>query len=399
MSNHLAIATVSATLSQLLQGSAGIDLPGATVRLGTPTDAGAQPSPEISLFLYQVLPNAAVRNSELPVRDADGRIVQRPRAALDLHYLLSFAGEEGRLEPQRLLGSVTRTLHARPVLCRQMIRDTIANPAFAFLAESNLAEDELVKLTPLPLTLEELSKLWAVFFQTPYLLSVAYQATVVLIDSDDSAQPGLPVRERNVYTVPSRFPVVDEVISQDGRDRKIRADSTLVVKGKQLRGDVTLVVLGGIERVPASVGDASVTLPVPADLRAGVHGLQVTHQVMIGTPPTPHRGAQSNVAAMVLCPRIMSVTASHTDIIVQVVPAVGAAQRVSVLLNEHTASAPTSYTFAAAPRSSDTTTLQIPIEGVKTPAEYFVRLQVDGAESPLDFDVNSPDFGPVVAIP
>jgi len=398
MSNHLAIATVSAALSQLLQGSAGIDLPGAAVRLGKPLDTGSQASPEISLFLYQVLPNAAARNSDLPVRDPDGRIVQRARAALDLHYLLSFAGDEGRLEPQRLLGSATRTLHAGPVLCRQMIRDTIANPAFAFLAGSNLAADELVKLTPLPLTLEELSKLWAVFFQTPYLLSVAYQATVVLIDSEDSSPPGLPVRERSVYTVPSKFPVVDEVISHEGSGRKILAGSTLVVNGKQLRGDVTLVVLGGIERAPASVSDLSITLPVPADLQAGVHGLQVMHQVMIGTPPAPHRGAQSNVAAMVMCPRIMSAAASQTGITLQVVPAVGAAQRVSVFLNERAASTPNSYAFAAAPRSSDTTTLQIPIGGVKAPAEYFVRIQVDGAESPLDLDVNSPGFGPVVAI-
>jgi len=399
MSNHLAIATVSATLSQLLQASAGIDLPGAAVRLGKPSDTGTQASPEISVFLYQALPNAAVRNSDLPVRDPDGRIVQRPRAALDLHYLLSFAGDEGRLEPQRLLGSATRTLHAGPVLCRQMIRDTIANPAFAFLAGSNLADDELVKLTPLPLTLEELSKLWAVFFQTPYLLSVAYLATVVLIDSEESSAPGLPVREHNVYAAPFKFPVVDEVISQEGGGRKILAGSTLVVNGKQLRGDVTLVALGGIERAPASVSDLKVTLPVPADLQAGVHGLQVTHQVMIGTPPAPHRGAQSNVAAMVLCPRIVSAAASHTDITLEVAPAVGAAQRVSVFLNERTASAPNSYTFAAAPRSSDTTTLQVPIGGVEAPAEYFVRLQVDGAESPLDLDVNSPGFGPVVAIP
>jgi hypothetical protein len=401
MSNHLAIATVSATLSQLLQGSVGVDLPGAAVRLGKPTAIGSQPTtPEISLFLYQVVPNAAYRNTDLPGRDGDGRIIQRPRAAIDLHYLLSFSGDENRLEPQRLLGGVTRTLHARPVLCRQMIRDTIANPAFSFLAASNLADDvELVKMTPLPLTLEELSKLWAVFFQTPYMLSVAYQGTVVLIESEDTSQPGLPVREPNVYPVPFKFPVIDEVISQEGRGRKVMADSALVINGKQLRGDVTLVVLGGIERVPASVSDTKIALPVPADLRAGVHGLQVMHQVMIGTPPTPHRGVQSNVAALVLCPRIISTTATNADVTLQVRPEVGAKQRVSLFLNERTAQSPKSYTFEAAARSSDATTLQIPISGVKARAEYFVRLQVDGAESPLDMDAGSPAFGPLVVVP
>ena len=51
----------------------------------------------------------------------------RPQAALDLHYLLTFYGNEAQLEPQRLLGSVVRTLHARPVLTRQQIQQTIAD--------------------------------------------------------------------------------------------------------------------------------------------------------------------------------------------------------------------------------------------------------------------------------
>jgi hypothetical protein len=55
---------------------------------------------------------------------------------------------------------------------------------------------EQIKFTPLAISLEELSKLWSVFFQTPYALSVAYQGTVVLIESEEQAQPGLPVLKR-----------------------------------------------------------------------------------------------------------------------------------------------------------------------------------------------------------
>jgi hypothetical protein len=33
------------------------------------------------------------------------------------------------------------------------------------------------------------------------------------------------------------------------------------------------------------------------------------------------------------------------------------------------------------------------------PADYFVRLQVDGAESVLDLNPVSPNFGPKVTIP
>ena len=193
MSNHLAIATVSATLSQLLQDAVGADMPGAAVRLGKPAANGSA-SRGARSFLIPVSghPERGVSQYGPAVARSRWAIVQRPRAALDLHYLLSFAGDESRLEPQRLLGGVARTLHAHPVLCRHLIRDTIANPAFSFLATSNLADDiELVKLTPLPLSLEELAKLWSVFFQIPYTLSVAYQGTVVLIESEDTPQPSV----------------------------------------------------------------------------------------------------------------------------------------------------------------------------------------------------------------
>ena len=54
----------------------------------------------------------------------------------------------------------------------------------AFLADADLADQvELVKLSPTPLSLEEMSKLWGVL-GTPYLLSLTYTATVVLIEAD-----------------------------------------------------------------------------------------------------------------------------------------------------------------------------------------------------------------------
>src|SRR5439155_18021587 len=127
-----------------------------------------------------------------------------------------------------LLGSAVRTLHARPVLTRQMIRDTVSS--VAFLANSNLADAvELVKFTPIPLALEELSKLWSVFLQTPYVLSVAYQGTVVLIESEETPQAALPVRERNVYVVPFRQPVIEQVMAQAGPNQPITAGSTLII--------------------------------------------------------------------------------------------------------------------------------------------------------------------------
>jgi hypothetical protein len=92
MSNFLAIATVTAALRQTLNAVAGIDVPGAevtTMRPDEPTNTDAR----VNIYLYQVTPNAAWRNADLPTRRNDGGLVQRPQVALDLHYLLTFYGD------------------------------------------------------------------------------------------------------------------------------------------------------------------------------------------------------------------------------------------------------------------------------------------------------------------
>lgn len=414
MSNHLAIATVTATLQRMLQTAVGTDVPGAEVRAGRP-DATATPPVRVSLFLYQVVSNAAWHNRDLPTRDPDGRLIERPLAALDLHYLLSFYGSELTLEPQRMLGSAVRALHARPLLTRQMIKDALGDAALNFLAGSDLADQiELVKFTPLPLSLDELSKLWSVFFQVPYALSIAYQGTVVLIEAKESPRPALPVRRRGLYVAPFRQPVIDEVVSEAGAGQPILAGAKAIITGTQLRGGITRVRIGGVEVEPPEVSDSRIALTLPAGLRAGVQGIQVVHRIMLGEPATPHRGVESNVAPFVLCPSITTVNVSDpkgagseprsAKITVQLNPEVGKAQRLVLLLNQLAAVAPAAYSFVSASRNADADSIVMPVEGLRA-GSYLVRVQVDGAESPLtvDTDPNSPSFnqyiGPQAVIP
>lgn len=413
MSNFLAIATVTAALSQVLRDGIQSDVAGADVTTLDPsTSGGAVPATRVNLFLYQVTPNAAWRNADLPTRRSDGQLVQRPQVALDLHYLLTFYGDEGQLEPQRLLGSAVRTLHERPLLTRQKIEQTIMQPPFdTFLGNSNLADGvELVKFTPTSLSLEELSKLWSVFFQISYRLSAAYQGTVVLIESEEVPQMALPVRERNVYVMPFRQPVIEQIIAQAGANQPIVIGSTAIILGRQLRGDITRVRIGGLVVAPQDVTDSQIIVqlsspPFPANaLRAGVQPVQVIHQLHLGTPADPHRGFESNVTAFVLRPTISSVSASTTQVTLQLNPIVGARQRVVLLLNERSATDPAAYTFIDEARPTDTDSIEIAISDVKA-AEYLVRVQVDGAESPLTVDTNpvSPTFnqyiGPTVTAP
>src|SRR5688572_12569142 len=122
MSNALAIATVTAALREIAVKAAREADEGAEVIYGRPdSQASGNPS-RVRLYLYLVSPNAALRNADLPTRNANHQQIQRPQIALDLHYLLAFYGDELRLLPQRMMGAVVREFHATPVLRRSDIQ-------------------------------------------------------------------------------------------------------------------------------------------------------------------------------------------------------------------------------------------------------------------------------------
>lgn len=399
MSNFLAIATVSATLSQIVRNALPADVTGAEVRVGRPfTDLTQAVGSIVNLYLYQVTPNAAYRNADLPTRTNDrSDLRQRPQAALDLNYLVTFYGDETQLIPERLLGAVVRTLHAQPVLTRQNITDTITDPAYSYLAESDLAEQiELVKFTPTLTSTEELSRLWSIFLQVPYTTSLAYQGTVVLIESEVTPQTPLPVEARNVYVLPTGRPLIENITAQtaagdaiDAIDRTV----TLFIQGMELRGDVTKVRLGVTEVIPPNtdISNTQIKLDLAllsaSDLRAGVQALQVIHELLIGTPATPHTGVESNAAPFVLHPLITAVSSAtvtgpprEVTVTVTVDPIVGKDQRVELMLNETVTTDPKAFSYALTARTADLSTLDFPIGDVPA-GTYFVHLQIDGALS------------------
>jgi hypothetical protein len=110
------------------------------------------------------------------------------------------------------------------VLLRKAIRDAVTSRGV--LAGSNLDEAmEQVRITELPLNLEELSKLWSVFFQTPHALSVAYRASVVLIETDDAVSPAPPVlqrgqSDRGVEALLGAFPRLEKIHISFVEDRE-----------------------------------------------------------------------------------------------------------------------------------------------------------------------------------
>ena len=112
----------------------------------------------------------------------------------------------------------SRHCASQPVLSRARLREVVAaavaDDPTTWQQFSDLAEQvDLVRFTPLPLSLEELSKLWSTFFQAPYRLSVTYQASVVLLDGDLTPQPALPVLTRGIDAAALNIPVVTRVVA------------------------------------------------------------------------------------------------------------------------------------------------------------------------------------------
>jgi len=453
MSNALAIASVTAVLRDLLNN--GVIDHNLSNALGDVTVTALPPDliklegtnfkTHLNLYLYKVSHNAGWRNAGLPTRDSNGERTNNQPLALDLHYLLTAYGNE-ELHSEILLGYGMQILHETPVLTRAAIRTSLQSPTpganfgglppqLQALFTSELAEQvELIKIWPETMSAEELFNTWSAF-STTYRPSALYRASVVLIESRRPSKSALPVRARNLYVVPFKQPVVERILSEAGPgeqplEQPILSGHRLVVRGRDLRGERTLLKVSGIEVAPApgDVGDTQVVAPLPAGLSAGVHGVQVIQKLLMGTPPVEHRGVESNVAAFVLRPRVVPpVTAANVqgsgaaprtaDVTVTLDPAVGPTQRVVLLLNESVLPASplgadppraSSYSFVAPPRFDlqsppaslpvASTNITFAVSGVKT-GDYLVRVQVDGAESLLGFDGAGRYDSPTVTIP
>ncbi|MFE2938393.1 DUF4255 domain-containing protein [Streptomyces sp. NPDC059255] len=202
MSNALAVATVTQALALLIGNNLSPEMDIAVTVETRKPPAEPPTEPTINVFLYQVTPNPSMRHTDLPTRASDGTLVNRPAAALDLHFLISAYGDETTLVGQRLIGCVIRTLHEIPVLPQDLIELAAERP---YLAGSDLAASpQRVRFTPTVMDIDETSKLWGMLHQTPYTLSVAYQASLVLIEGREKPVPAKPVERRTVRAVPFR---------------------------------------------------------------------------------------------------------------------------------------------------------------------------------------------------
>lgn len=423
MSSALAIAAVTLCLKDLLNdGLINHDITGTTgvtvAVTSLPPDRIVieEGQSQLNIFMYQTSYNQGWKNAGQPTFNSSGDRISNPPLALDLHYLLTaYGGAE--LHSEILLGYGMQLLHETPVLSRDSIQRSLnpsdienaGNLPLALRAFSSVGladQSEQIKIIPEVMNPEEISKLWTAF-GAKYRPSAAYKVSTVLIESTRSVKTALPVQERKIYVAPFHPPVIEKIKSQADDDapivenQKILPGYNLVIEGNQLRSEVVIVNVGGVEVVPdiENISDKRILIKIPGSLGAGVHGVSVVHPMLLGTPAIPHNGVSSNESSFILSPEIIDVTPSNksgsstsrsADVKIKVKPSISDVQKVVLLLNEYQPIASIitgrSYSFqfqispSDPPESFDHIT--IPISGVVT-GKYLVRIQIDGVPSAL----------------
>ena len=194
MSNSQVLRDISRHLRQLLlDGLSGDEAVGGellsegNISLDSPArlaDSGNSNSGTsvalLSLYLYQVTPNAHVNNKPLISSEAGEQ--HYPPLSLNLFYLLTPQGSSPE-QDLLILGRAIQVLAASPIIQANFL-DSLLRP--------NPPE---VRLTLNPIGLEEMTRIWNAFNQ-PYRLSVCYQVQVVSIDSIRLPLEEQPVTER-----------------------------------------------------------------------------------------------------------------------------------------------------------------------------------------------------------
>jgi hypothetical protein len=429
MSNALAIAAVSAVLRDLLQtgmtsmklgdslqGSASGDV---VVSVGAPdrvTVQGTGAGSQLNLFLYNVTRNVGWANLGLPSRDSRGDRIDNPVLGVDLYYLLTAYGAVD-YDAEVLLGGAMQVLQDTPGLGRDEIRNALGsgvklpkNVEFCGLAD----QAEGLRITPLPMSTEEIVRLWSAF-QSNYRPSVAYQVTVVLMQSALPTRRPLPVRGRNLYARTFRQPRIDRIENADDPSAAITSGATVRVYGANLDAPTGRLLANGIDLTAGLVSRGPEQLrftlqqptgPLwPAGLHPGVAGLQFVTPESMGTPPLPHTSVESNLLPFLIATTILAAKNGTAVRVTSDIP-IGKDQRVNLLLNELGAPStrpPRAYSFGAPAGNGvigpavDTLVIDVPVAGVVA-GTYLARIQVDGVESVLFVDVNGVYTTPQVTL-
>jgi hypothetical protein len=424
MSNSLAIAAVTATLKDILAAVAH-PLPGDPDPDSDLADAFCTARPpdkartsedvnQLNLFLFQTVPNAALRNAFIPQQVRPGEQGFSP-LAINLQYVLTAYGRNfDELLSHRLLGRAMSLLHDHAILFPGDIKHALSGG----LLGADLANQiEHVRITPRTVSTEETSKLWTMF-QTPYRLSASYEVQVVLIDSQRRTTSGPPVIKRGstgtgndvTASVVPPYPALDSILlatatqpaAQLADAAHALPNESITFLGHDLAGATVTVnfqhtlFADPVASLPAwlsAVTGTGITVTLPDDPPSWPAGLYQTWATIVDASGNAR---DTNTLALQVAPRIWDVQPPSPppipragdgsfQLTVSISPPVRPEQRASVLVG--------SIEFL--PDRTLSTATKLVCKVFVTPGTYKLRVRVDGVDSFLiDYGAAVPGYLP-----
>jgi len=399
MSDYLAVGGVSAVLQWLLTNALTSGGPTSVLNSPQPVTAvspdlittGAHEDPQINLFMYYVSLNPALRNLDLPSMNGGGGRLGNPPLALNLHYLVTAYGRK-QFAAEIILAWAMKVLHDNPVVPSATIQTALgalvqSSAETTLIAKSTLPQQlEHIRITPETLTTEEIYRLWAAF-EAPYRPSTAVQVSVVVIQDTDAFTSNLPVQSRSLVALPLQAPVISNLSPS-----MIPAGQMLTITGSNFVGESpadTVISFDNGPSVPPTIVPPDVIranfiqVTLPATLQAGTRTVRVVRNVVFPPSTTQHRGFSSIAAPFQLIPTIQDPSPLHatrgSSLTVTINPQVGRAQQAMLYIGDN--AIPIEERPLTDPASSPT--LAFPIAASLPTGTFPIRVEIDGAQSPL----------------
>ena len=300
----------------------------------------------LNLFLYQLTPNTAYRNFDLPRRNSGGSIVRESASlGIDLHYILTAyckqeQDEASRLYDQKLLANALLTLEEYSILTSETLENLLMREdreAFKEIEGTDLHKQvESIRISIQNLSIDDLTKIWSSLSKdTPYKTSIAYLASVVILDKKFTVAPPLPVQKpAAIYVKQHRIP---KIASINPTHVEYSLEPRITIRGINLDGEDTHLDFGDNLPLaempkPLSMRDSNTlvaVIPIDPDKGSsnlGIKTVRVIEPMMMGEPKVEHEGIESNIAVFELVPRIEEINISQVSpgsfITITVFPAV-----------------------------------------------------------------------------
>lgn len=200
MTNFLAIADVGNTLVELIRDNIQIPIARDSIALMSPAEVeNGENSIRLTLYLYQIAENMHLRNLE--IQQADPSKLNNEPLVLDLFYMLTSHPvstiqdrTERTMDEQRVLCRAMQVLHDNKILKGTVMKDNLSD------------EDEPLNVTPVPMSLDDMTKIWTTFQNRPFKPSVCYLVTPVVVRSQKEFETKRVEVVRKEYYLPGEHP-------------------------------------------------------------------------------------------------------------------------------------------------------------------------------------------------